>query len=120
MTDIIAEVFEIVERRRAEREPGSYTAYLFDQGLDKILKKLGEECAETVIAAKNLEQRRAGSGQAEEAEAALTGEMADLVYHLAVLMSASGVRPEALAALLRERMTRTGNLKPGHGTDRNT
>jgi len=118
MADMLTELYEIVERRRAEREEGSYTAYLFDQGLDKILKKLGEECGETIIAAKNLE--RARDQQRAEAEAALIGEMGDLIYHMTVLMAASEVRPEALEALLRERMARTGNLKPQHGTDRNT
>ncbi|MCL2493267.1 MAG: phosphoribosyl-ATP diphosphatase [Clostridiales bacterium] len=113
--DIIKELYEIVERRRAEREEGSYTAYLFDQGLDKILKKLGEECSETIIAAKNLENTRCA-----DTEAALLGEMGDLIYHLTVLMALSDIRPEALEALLRERMAHTGNLKPPRDANRNT
>ena len=106
MSDILTDLYEIVEQRKAEREEGSYTAYLFDAGLDKILKKLGEESAETIIAAKNL----ACCSNAEEREA-LKNEAADLVYHLVVMMSELGVRPEELEAVLRERMNKQGNLK---------
>jgi phosphoribosyl-ATP pyrophosphohydrolase/phosphoribosyl-AMP cyclohydrolase len=68
----------IVERQR-DRPTGSYTTYLFDQGLDKILKKVGEEATETVVAAKN------------ESETALVAEASDLIYHLLVLLVARGV-----------------------------
>ncbi|MCL1896278.1 MAG: phosphoribosyl-ATP diphosphatase [Clostridiales bacterium] len=104
MPDILTDLYEIVERRRAEREEGSYTVYLFDSGLDKILKKLGEEAAETIIAAKNLKA-------AEAEREALVGEAGDLIYHLVVMLNELGVPPEEVEALLRERMKRTGNLK---------
>ena len=109
MTDILKDLYELVERRKAEREEGSYTAYLFDEGLDKILKKLGEECSETIIAAKNL--------QNSEDRDALLNEAGDLIYHLTVMLSVLGVRPEELEGVLRERMKKTGNLKPSLKSD---
>ncbi|HLA10158.1 MAG TPA: bifunctional phosphoribosyl-AMP cyclohydrolase/phosphoribosyl-ATP diphosphatase HisIE [Pyrinomonadaceae bacterium] len=70
----LTDLYSIVGARKRELPESSYTAYLFKQGLDKILKKLGEECAETLIAAKN-----------EDPEA-LIGETCDLLYHLTVLL----------------------------------
>ena len=88
----------LVTTRRAERPAGSYTTYLFDAGLDKILKKLGEESAETIIAAKNPER------------GPLVAEAADLLYHLVVLLVERGVAAEDIAAELARRgaQTRSG------------
>jgi phosphoribosyl-AMP cyclohydrolase / phosphoribosyl-ATP pyrophosphohydrolase len=69
----------VIAARDTERPDGSYTTYLFDKGVDKILKKLGEECTETVIAAKN----------ADAAE--LTAESTDLIFHLLVLLREMGL-----------------------------
>src|SRR6266851_2517711 len=68
--DVLDGLYALIESRRQEKPEGSYTAYLFEQGLDKILKKIGEEAAETIIAAKN------------EDPSALAREAADLLYHL--------------------------------------
>ncbi len=76
---VLSRVEEIVRAREAERPEGSYTTYLFDKGVDKILKKLGEESAETIVAAKN-------PGTDE-----LRSESADLLFHLLVLLRARGV-----------------------------
>jgi phosphoribosyl-ATP pyrophosphohydrolase/phosphoribosyl-AMP cyclohydrolase len=76
---VMARVDEIVARRFAERPPGSYTTYLFERGIDKILKKVGEEATETVIAAKN------------EGTDELRSEAADLLFHLLVLFRARGL-----------------------------
>jgi phosphoribosyl-ATP pyrophosphohydrolase/phosphoribosyl-AMP cyclohydrolase len=76
---LLDHLYELIESRERERPSGSYTTYLFEEGLDKILKKVGEESAETIIAAKN------------EDEARLTAETADLLYHLLVLLVARGV-----------------------------
>jgi len=84
-------LYTLIEGRRRERPAGSYTTYLFNEGLDKILKKVGEESAETIIAAKN------------EETAPLVAEISDLVYHLLVLMVERGVRPEDVAAELEAR-----------------
>ncbi len=64
----------IIAAREAERPEGAYTTYLFEKGLDKILKKVGEEAAEVIIAAKNRDAKE------------LRWEISDLVYHLLVLM----------------------------------
>ncbi len=77
--ELLRQLYAVVETRRAERPKGSYTTYLFNQGLDKILKKVGEESSETIIAAKNDDR------------AAFVGETADLVYHLIVLLVERGV-----------------------------
>ena len=108
MADILTDLYEIVEQRKTDREEGSYTAYLFDAGLDKILKKLGEESAETIIAAKNLH-----CCGAEPEREALTGEVGDLLYHLVVLLNALEIPPSEIDSLLRTRMTKQGNLKEG-------
>jgi phosphoribosyl-ATP pyrophosphohydrolase/phosphoribosyl-AMP cyclohydrolase len=76
---MLARLEEIIAGRERERPEGSYTTYLFAQGVDKILKKLGEETAETIIAAKN----------ADNAE--LRSESADLLFHLMVLWRARGL-----------------------------
>jgi len=73
------QLYSLIVERQRERPTGSYTTYLFDQGLDKILKKVGEETTETVVAAKN------------ESEKALIEEASDLIYHLLVLLVARGV-----------------------------
>ena len=75
----LSELYEIVLNRKANRVEGSYTSYLFDKGLDKILKKIGEESAEVIIAAKNDDKSE------------LVYEISDLLYHLTVLMVEKGV-----------------------------
>jgi phosphoribosyl-AMP cyclohydrolase / phosphoribosyl-ATP pyrophosphohydrolase len=92
----LTELYALIENRRRERPDGSYTTYLFEQGLDKILKKVGEEAAETIIAAKN------------EAAPALVGEVCDLLYHLLVLLVERGVRLEEVEAELTSREGRQG------------
>ena len=76
---MVEKLFAVVEGRRRERPQNSYTTYLFEQGLNKILKKVGEESAETIIAAK------------DEDTAALASETADLLYHLVVMLVERGV-----------------------------
>lgn len=88
---VLVNLFDVVERRRRDMPEGSYTAYLFAEGLNKILKKVGEEATEVVIAAKDADA------------VALKNEMSDLVYHLIVLMVESGLSLETLAAELSRR-----------------
>jgi phosphoribosyl-ATP pyrophosphohydrolase/phosphoribosyl-AMP cyclohydrolase len=76
---ILDDLFRLIENRKRELPQGSYTTYLFQEGLDKILKKVGEESSETIIAAKN------------EDKPALISETADLLYHLMVLLVERGV-----------------------------
>jgi phosphoribosyl-ATP pyrophosphohydrolase/phosphoribosyl-AMP cyclohydrolase len=71
---ILGELEELIASREAERPEGSYTTYLFEKGVDKILKKVGEEAAEVIIAAKNRSQEE------------LRYEASDLIFHLLVLL----------------------------------
>lgn len=98
----------VIAQRRAQPMEGSYTCYLFDNGLDKILKKVGEECAETIIAAKN--------GVEEDT----VNECSDLLYHLMVLLAAQNIPLDAVLAELDRRSAKIGNLKQMRVTDHNT
>ena len=88
---VLNNLYDVVESRRKERPAGSYTTYLFDQGLDKILKKIGEEASETIIAAKNEEKEP------------LVAESADLLYHLLVLLAGRGILLDDLKVELTSR-----------------
>ncbi len=77
--NLLNELYSVIESRKREMPAGSYTSYLFEQGLDKILKKVGEESSETIIAAKNEDRE------------ALIREVSDLLYHLMVLLVERGV-----------------------------
>jgi len=95
--EVLDNLYALIESRKCEKPEGSYTTYLFDQGLDKILKKVGEESAETIIAAKN------------DDPSALVKESADLLYHLVVLLVERGlslgeVRDELVSRGKRERV----------------
>ena len=90
---LLQDLFKLIQERKDQRPENSYTSYLFNEGLDKILKKVGEEAAETIIAAKN-------EGQKE-----LTAEISDLLYHLLVLMAERGV---SLRDILTELSNRAG------------
>jgi len=102
------QLYTVIEDRKQNPQEGPYTCYLFEQGLDKILKKLGEECAETIIAAKNGSQPET------------VGELCDLIYHLFVLMSEQGIPLRAVTNELDARSQKIGNLKTFHQTDRNS
>ena len=123
MADILKDLYAIVEQRKAQGEEGSYTAYLFEKGLDKILKKIAEETGETIIAAKSLEaatERKDGFAGIEVLKDEFAGEIADLLYHLVVLQSALGVDVEKVESVLKERSGKTGNLKSQKIVDKNT
>ena len=106
--DELRELYGVISDRREHPVEGSYTAYLFEKGLDKILKKVGEECAETIIAAKN--------GSAEE----IRCETADLLYHLLVMLEQTGTGIEAVLDELRARSAKQKNLKVMKIVDKNT
>ena len=108
MNDTLKRLYAVVEGRRANHQEGSYTCYLFDKGLDKILKKVGEESAETIIAAKNGVQSET------------VGEISDLLYHLMVLMVDQGIPLEAVMNELDRRAQKIGNLKQFHTSDHDT
>ena len=108
MIDILRAEYETALERKDNRAEGSYTCYLFDQGIDKILKKCGEECSEVIIAAKN--------GVKEDT----VGEISDLLYHLSVLMVNEGISIEDLENEYIKRNSKQGNLKTFHKVDKNT
>ncbi|EJF42253.1 phosphoribosyl-ATP diphosphatase [Clostridium sp. MSTE9] len=105
---VLQELYQTVESRKTERQEGSYTCYLFEKGLDKILKKCGEECSEVIIAAKNGDNK----------ETVL--ELSDLLYHLTVLMVNEGISWQDVEDELSKRELKTGNLKQFHQVDKNT
>lgn len=105
MMDVMKALYEVVLDRKANPAEGSYTCYLFEQGLDKILKKCGEECSEVIIAAKN--------GKSEDT----ANEICDLLYHLIVMMAESGITVEEIEAILEKRRQKIGNLKQFHVSD---
>lgn len=117
MNDTIQGLYEVIQNRKEKGGEGSYTSYLFSQGLDKILKKVGEESSEVIIAAKNLEQVSTG-GSKERAE--LKNELCDLLYHLLVLMAEQSISVEEINEILEERRQKTGNLKEQKIIDKNT
>lgn len=90
-TDILAELYGVIAARKANPQEGSYTTYLFTEGINKILKKVGEEAAEVIIAAKDPE------------DDPLIYEAADLLYHLLVLLAERNIDPDAVFAELRRR-----------------
>lgn len=108
MDNCIHNVYDTIIDRRDHPVEKSYTHYLFTQGIDKILKKVGEETAETIIAAKN--------GCKEDT----VGEIADLTYHLLVMMAQQNITPDDVQAVLEERHGKAGNLKTFKSVDKNT
>jgi phosphoribosyl-ATP pyrophosphohydrolase/phosphoribosyl-AMP cyclohydrolase len=92
---VLQELYALIETRKEKRPEGSYTTYLFNSGLDKILKKLGEEATETIVAAKNPDDRR------------LVSETSDLIYHLLVLLVERGVTLDEIRQELKERRNAT-------------
>lgn len=84
-------LYDLLMQRKTERPQGSYTTYLFDKGLDKILKKVGEECTEVIIAGKAQDKKET------------VYEIADLAYHLLVLMAQSGITVDEVQAELASR-----------------
>ena len=99
MDRTLEQLYAVILDRKANPQEGSYTCYLFDKGLDKILKKVGEDCAETIIAAKN------------DVPADTVGEISDLIYHLMVMMAEKGIPLDDVLAELDRRAQKIGNLK---------
>lgn len=88
---MIEQLYAEIFARKNEPKVGSYTNYLFEQGLDKILKKVGEEATEVIIAAKN--------GDSEE----LIYETSDLIYHMLVLLAEKEVTLDEITEELKKR-----------------
>ena len=84
-------LMELIQGRKTEKKEGSYTTYLFEKGLDKILKKVGEECTEVIIAAKDDDKKET------------IYEVADLAYHVMVMMIQMGISLEDIHKELASR-----------------
>ena len=84
-------LYDLIKGRKIEKKEGSYTTYLFEQGIDKILKKVGEECTEVIVAGK-------GGDKAET-----VFEISDLTYHVLVLMVQMNIAPKEIIAELAKR-----------------
>lgn len=96
---VLYDEYEIVKSRLENPEEGSYTNYLFTKGLDKILKKVGEECSEVIIAAKNRDSSE------------VQYEISDLLFHLTVLLVEQGISWKDIFAEIEKRCEKAGNLK---------
>lgn len=105
---ILKDMYEVILDRKQNPMEGSYTCYLFEKGLDKILKKVGEESAETIIAAKN--------NVTEDT----VGEINDLFYHVLVMMAELNIPLEDVLKEMQKRSLKIGNLKKMHVSDHNT
>jgi phosphoribosyl-ATP pyrophosphohydrolase len=96
MSDVLSRLAEVLEARKTADPESSYVARLYGKGLDAILKKVGEEATETVMAAKD--------GAPEK----IVHEVADLWFHTLVLLSQQGLRPEQVLAELDRRFGLSG------------
>ena len=105
---VLTNLYKTIDDRRDNPTENSYTCYLLDKGTDKILKKIGEECSETIIAAKN----------GDNVETIY--EISDLLYHLIVVMVDQGIPLEEVLDEIDARSKKIGNLKPTHKVDRNS
>ncbi len=108
MDNTFQTLYNVILERKNSPQEGSYTCYLFEKGLDKILKKVGEESAETIIAAKN------------GVESETVGEISDLIYHLLVMMADQNISLSAVEDELARRSQKIGNLKQFHTANKDS
>ncbi|AVQ38526.1 phosphoribosyl-ATP diphosphatase [Clostridium sporogenes] len=97
--NVLNNLFNIIEDRKDKHIEGSYTGYLFEKGLDKILKKVGEESSEVIIAAKNEDKEE------------LIKEICDLTYHIMVLMAEKQIKLDGIEKELEKRREKICNKK---------
>lgn len=96
---VLYELYQVIEDRKKNPKEGSYTNYLLEKGLDKILKKIGEEASETIIASKNADKKE------------IIYEVSDLLYHLSVLLAVKELTWDDIFHELAQRELKEGNLK---------
>jgi len=96
---VVSELIQVIKRRNQERPEGSYTTKLLQGGTDKILKKVGEEAGEVIIAAKNAKREE------------IARETADLFYHLLVMLEERGVPMSDVSGELARRFRRHGESR---------
>lgn len=103
MADILDNLANILESRKSADAGSSYTAKLYAGGLNRILQKVGEECTETILAARDYQEQ-----DGDEQREALVGELADLVFHLMVMVSKLDLDYEAVLEELEKRFGVSG------------
>ena len=101
-SEVLYELYDIILDRKSNAKEGSYTNYLFEKGLEKILKKVGEEATETIIAAKNEDKKE------------VIYELSDLLYHISVLLAEKEITWQEVFEELQKRELKQGNLKQFH------
>lgn len=104
----IQHLHSIIKERKENPSDNSYTCYLFEKGINKILKKVGEECAELIIASKD--------GNDDD----VVNETTDLIYHICVLLVSQGIEFSDVFSEIAKRAEKIGNLKSTHITNKNT
>lgn len=99
MGEKLSDLYNVILERKNEKNEGSYTGYLFEKGINKILKKVGEECTEVIISSKenNKEEQ--------------VNEICDLTYHVLVLMAELGISVEEVSTELGKRREKINNFK---------
>lgn len=100
MEKVLEDLYEVIESRKNNGDEKSYTSYLFKKGREKILKKVGEECSEVIIASMKDDNK-------EEQ----VNELCDLLYHLLVLSSERQIKLSDIEIELRRRSDKINNLK---------
>jgi phosphoribosyl-ATP pyrophosphohydrolase len=98
-SEVLYELYKVILDRKSNPKEGSYTNYLIDKGIDKILKKVGEEASETIIAAKNNDKNET------------IYEICDFMYHLSVLMEEMDITWDEVFGELAKRELKESNLK---------
>lgn len=101
-SQVLYELYKTIIDRKKNPKEGSYTNYLFNNGIDKILKKVGEEATETIIASKNEDKKE------------VIYELSDLLYHLSVLLAEKEITWDDIFEELKQRELKEGNLKTPH------
>ncbi|NLT48075.1 MAG: phosphoribosyl-ATP diphosphatase [Clostridiales bacterium] len=108
MNQALNNLYNVIVNRKLEPSENSYTCYLFQQGLNKILKKCGEECSEVIIATKDGDRD------------GIKEEICDLLFHLTVLLVNQGITLSEIEEILTERSYKIGNLKTPYCSDPNS
>lgn len=104
LKNIVEQLYEVIQERKKDPIEGSYTSYLFSEGMDKILKKIGEESAEVIIGSKNNNKDE------------VVYETCDLIYHLLVLMAYQDITIDDIVKELEKRRQKICNKKPERKT----
>lgn len=99
LKNIVEQLYEVIQERKNNAIEGSYTSYLFSEGIDKILKKIGEESAEVIIASKNNSKDE------------VVYETCDLIYHILVLMACQDIAIDDIVKELEKRRQKICNKK---------